>query len=75
MFEPLLLAFSFPYLRYAPFELRFAPKMFQLQRDVQRMLEGDCVHAGNILREFLLVAWKFLSMSRGMVRKVLYFKQ
>ena len=67
MFQPLLLAFSFPYLRYAPLEVRFAPNMIQLQRDVQRILKGDCLHAGNILREFFLVAWKFSSMSRGMV--------
>ena len=75
MFEPLLLAIAFPYLRYAPFEVRFTPKMFQLQRDVQKMSQGDCLHAGDILRKFLLVAWKFPSMSRGMVRKVLYFEQ
>ena len=74
MFEPLILAFCFPFSRYEPWCIKDTPKLHSLARALQKMWKEDRVAGGDNLREFLLVARKIPILSEHVVRSLLYFK-
>ena len=74
-FEPLIIGFAFPFLRSKPWQLRGTPKMFAIERALQKLWPEDEVAGRNLLRKFLVQAWKMGSMSEVMVSRVLFFER
>ena len=74
MFEPLVLAFYFPFSKHEPWCFKDTPKLYSLARSLQKMWKEDKVVGGDNLREFLLVAGKIPILSEHVVRSLLCFE-
>ena len=75
MFEPLILAFAFPYSRYKPWKTRRTPKLLSVGRQLQEVWQKEDMDGSDILRKLLLEMGKLPSLSEPMVRKLLYYEQ
>ena len=75
MFEPLLIGFCFPLIRFKPWTIKGTPKLVSIEREMQKMWEEKRLDGRDCLREFLLVIRKLPSMSESVVRALLYFEQ
>jgi len=69
--EPLTLAFIFPFLDVAPWQLKRAPAILEMGRLLPQMWKDSSVSTGFILCKLLLKARSLESMSHGVVRGVL----
>ena len=74
MHEGCLLGFCFPYIRFAPWRIRYTPKVCSLCRTLSRMWKEGDVDPGPVLRKFCMESRRLPQMPWGMVRKLLYFK-
>jgi len=74
MFEPLLIGFCFPFIRFKPWSIKGTPKLVSIEREVQKMWKEEGMDGRDCLREFLLVARKLPSVSESVVRSLLYFE-
>ena len=74
MHEPLLIGVVFPFLSFAPWQLKGSPKMLALGRELSGMWKNEQVDAGRVLREFCALRRRLESMPRDVVRRVLYFR-
>lgn len=72
MFEPLTIAFCFPYLDHRPWELRRAPVLLDLGRDLRRVWDEDGNAEGPLLRKLWELPGKLQRLSESMARKVLH---
>ena len=75
MFEPLLLAFLFPYLPFRPWQLRATPKLLASAREMQKMFRQEDLDPGDILYKFFRNSKRLPSLPLHVVSKVLYFGQ
>ena len=73
MYEPLIIACFFPFLRHAPWQLRGTPKMCYLARTVRKMFQEKDLAQGDFLRKLLLECRRLPSLSRDVLWRVLYF--
>lgn len=74
MYEPLTIAFVFPFLPFKPWQRRGTPKMRYMESKMSEVFEGEDVAAGNILREFFAQQRSLAGMSQDVVRRLLYFQ-
>ena len=76
MFEPLILAFYFPYLSHRPWELKGTPSLVELGRRLRPLWKTDQQSAGTILRKFWNKERAFPTMPPNLVFKMLHsFKE
>ena len=75
MFEPLTVAFVFPFLSHRPWELRRAPKLMELERSLRAVWESNDKPEGPLLRELWSLQRRLANMSEGMACDVLYGKR
>ena len=73
MYEPLTIAFVFPFLMHAPWQYRGSPKMFNLERQVRRMYKEEVVAPGAFLCELLLECRRISSLPADVVWSLLHF--
>ena len=74
MFEPLLIGVIFPFLSFAPWQLKGTPKLLSLGRELSGLWKSEQMDAGRILREFCAIRRRMESMPRDVVRRLLHFK-
>ena len=74
MLEPLLIGVVFPFLSFAPWQLKGTPKLLSLGRQLSRVRKGEHLDAGPILREFFELRKRMESMPRDVVRKLLHYR-
>lgn len=72
-FEPLTIAFCFPYLKSFPWQLRGTPKLYALGRELRRMSTEKELVRRDLLCKLLSQIRNFYSLPPDVVRKVLYF--
>ena len=72
-FEPLIIAFVFPFLPFRPWQLQSTPKMLFMGRKLCQVFKTQEMDTGDILLKFLLECWKLPSMSPDVVWRMLYF--
>jgi hypothetical protein len=72
MFEPLTIAFVFPFLRHRPWQLRGSIYLLDLGRQLSRLWRDNKSGEGPILRELWGVSRRLSSMPEELARKVLY---
>ena len=72
MFEPLILAIYFPFLRYNPWQLRRTPSLLELGDRMQRMWRNGENSQGVILRKLWKQARKLEGLSESLVFKMLH---
>ena len=72
MFEPLVLAIYFPFIRYNPWQLRRTPSMLELGDRLQRMWRNGEDSQGIILRKLWKQTRKLENMPERLVFKVLH---
>lgn len=75
MYEPLTLAFIFPFLSIKPWKRRGSPKMCVMARELQALWKNAEVDSRNLLRKFFQTQRQLGSMPECMVRKVLYLER
>jgi hypothetical protein len=73
MCEPLFLGILLPYARHRPWIFRGTPKCQDTVRKLRRVLEEPEVGGWDILRELLVLGRRLPTMSKELLRKVLYF--
>eukprot|EP00980_Cylindrotheca_fusiformis_P022018 scaffold8903_cov106-Cylindrotheca_fusiformis.AAC.3 len=73
MFEPVFIGILLPFCRFDPWSLRLAPKVCEFQRRLQKMFKTSPVDSGDLLYELLTLSRRIPTMSRGLVRKLLFF--
>jgi hypothetical protein len=73
MHEPLLIAIVFPFLRSKPWQLRATPKMYEVGRQLRKVLKDESMDAGDFLRKFWIECHRLGTMSENVVRQMLYF--
>jgi hypothetical protein len=73
MFESLTIGFVFPFLSVRPWQVRGAPKMFQLGRTMPKLLKDMNLVTRDILRQLCQQMWDLLTVPEDVVRRVLYF--
>ena len=71
MFEPLTLAFCFPFISHRPWQLRQSPAILGVGRMLQRLWKVEEGDQRIILQKFCQSAWNLESLSSDMVWKVL----
>ena len=74
-YEPLIVGLVFPFIRAQPWQLRGTPKMFSMDRQLRKLWKEDPVGGRDLLRKFCVQCWKMQSMSKRMVRKLLFFER
>ena len=74
MFEPCCLAFLFPFIRSAPWQLRGTPRLMATGRKLSKLWKDDQVDGRDILRELLVDCERFRTMPGSVVRKMLFFE-
>ena len=74
MFEPLLIGVAFPFLSYAPWQLKGTPKMLSLGRQLSAVWKGEQMDEGHILRKFCNLRRRMEIMPRDVVRRMLFFQ-
>ena len=74
MFEPLILGFCFPFIRYKPWCIKGTPKLCATERKLQKMWKEEGVDGRDYLRQFLLEIRKLPSVPEHVVRSLLYFE-
>ena len=72
MHEPLLIGIAFPFLRFAPWQIRGTPKMFAMVRMLRAVLKTPEVDPCDLLRKFWDQCFRFSRMPEPVVRKLLY---
>ena len=72
MHEPLLIGIAFPFLRFAPWQIRGTPKMFAMVRTLRAVLKTPEVDPCDLLRKFWDQCFRFSRMPEPVVRKLLY---
>ena len=72
MHEPLLIGIAFPFLRFAPWQMRGTPKMFAMVRDLHALFKAPDVDPCDLLRKFWDQCLRFTRMPEPVVRKLLY---
>ena len=75
MFEPLTLAFVFPFLNRFPWQLRSTPKLLASRREMQSLLQTDHMDPRDILRKFFSSTSRLPSLPARLVRKLLFYQQ
>lgn len=75
MFEPLTLAFIFPFLSVKPWKRRGSTKMCVMARELQALWKDVKRDSRSILRKFFQTQRQLGSMPECMVRRVLYFER
>lgn len=75
MYEPLVLAFLFPYLPFSPWQLRATPKLLATAREMQALFRKEELDPGPILQQFYLATQRLSTLPSNVVSKVLYFGQ
>lgn len=75
MFEPLTIAFIFPFFRHKPWKRRGTPKLFDVGRSVSRMWKEGDVDSRAFLRKLFKKQLQFNKLSECVLRKMLYFKE
>jgi hypothetical protein len=74
MFEPLTLAFVFPFLSFRPWQLRGSVQLLELGRELSRVWGEDARREGPILRKLRTFQESIASMSAELAWKVLQSK-
>ena len=72
MHEPVLIGVLFPFLRARPWQIKGAPKMHAVGRELRKMFEESEVGAGNLLRKLWTLGRDLRSMPEHMVRQLLF---
>ena len=75
MFEPLIIAFSFPYTRCYPWRTKRTPKLLAVARGLQEVWKKEDMDGSNILRNFLLEMAELPAMQECVVRKLLCYER
>jgi hypothetical protein len=75
MFEPLTLAFVFPFVRYRPWQLRGSVHLLALGREVSRLWRDNLPGEGFILRQLWGVQRKVSCMQEKLARQMLLSEQ
>jgi hypothetical protein len=75
MFEPLTLAFVFPFVRYRPWQLRGSINLLALGREVSRLWRDNLSGERSLLRQLWGVQRKVSGMPEKLARKVLFSEQ
>ena len=73
-FEPLFIGICFPFLSFAPWQLRHTPRLFAMERTMCKLLQNYQVDSRNILCKFLLEVRSWYTMPESMVWSLLFFK-
>ena len=71
MYEPLTLIFVFPFIRYAPWELRRTPAFVGMGKRLSKMLKAGDSTTGFVLQQFWERARTLDDLSERMVRNLL----
>ena len=74
MYEPLCLAFCFPFLPYRPWELRRAPKLLAYAREVHCMCKISEVDPRSVLRKLVRFTRQIRTMPEHAVRQMSHFR-
>ena len=72
-FESLIIGICLPYAAHFPWLTRNTPKMYQVGREVRRLLPEKGLAARDILRKLLVEGRQLPTMPPDVVRRVLYF--
>ena len=75
MFEPVVIAFLFPYLPFRPWQIRSTPKLLAFGREMQKMFREKEVDPSYLLHKFYRSSTRLPTLSLDVVSKVLYFGQ
>eukprot|EP00980_Cylindrotheca_fusiformis_P021935 scaffold8770_cov167-Cylindrotheca_fusiformis.AAC.2 len=75
MYEPLFVGILLPFSRFEPWSLRFSPKVLSVKRKLQKMWSTAPLDTGDILHEFVSLGRRVPTMSRRVVRDLLFFGQ
>ena len=75
MFEPCCIAILFPFISSSPWQLWETPRLLATGRKLSKMWKDDQMDGRDILRQLLVDCQRTQTMSRSMVRKVLFFEQ
>ena len=74
MFEPLCLGFCFPFLHHSPWQIRRAPKLLEMGRQVHKMCKEDNLDPRDLLRKLLRFTRRLPTLSGKQLRSVLFFR-
>ena len=75
MYEPLTLAFVFPFIRFKPWQLRGSPQLMALGGQLSRVWNEDKGREGPLLRELWCYQKRLESMPQKLACKVLQSEQ
>ena len=73
MYKPLCLGFCFPFLKYRPWQLKRAPKLLELGRQVHKVCKEDRMDPGNLLRKLLRFTRRLPTLPRDQLWSLLFF--
>ena len=73
IYEPLLIAVVFPFIRCTPWQLRATPKMYSMGGLLRKVFNSSEVDSRDILRKFWSECHRLRFMPANVVRKVLFF--
>ena len=72
-YEDLTIGFCFPFLPFAPWQLRSTPKMFAYQRKMRQLFKNPELDGRHFLHEFFLEMRRWHTMPQCVVWKMLHF--
>ena len=73
MYEPLCLGFCFPFLKYRPWQIKRAPKLLKLGRNMHKLCKEDRMDPGNLLRKLLCFTQRLPTLRRDQLWSLLFF--
>ena len=74
MYEPLTIAFVFPFISHRPWQLRRSPLVLEMGRKLSSLWREDCTREGLVLRKLWGLQRELSQMSEELAWKVLYGK-
>ena len=74
MYEPLTVAFVFPFLSHRPWQLRRSPYLLEMGRELSRVWREDCSRERPILRKLWGLQRQLSEMLEELAWKMLYCK-
>ena len=75
MFEPLKIAFLFPFSRHPPWQFRATPKLLYLSRTLPKMLQDINLDPRNLLQQFFVSTTRLSRVPSSVVWRVLHLKR
>ena len=75
MYEPLCMGLCFPFLKYRPWQLKRAPKLLEMGRQLHKMCKEDNMDPRNLLRKLLCFTRRLSTLPRDKLWSLLFFER